>query len=284
MEVEKRKYHLNLKKRDVLVFLHIQKTGGSHFGGQLVTNLNITSPCVCPNTGPKVDACSCITSNKKKWLFSRYSTGWPCGVHADWTELQNCVGKEMDRLEGLHRKRRFHYITILREPVIRYISEWKQVQRIEMTWPSSLFCDGRKASSKEVPSCYTGQKWKNITFENFVGCKSNLAINRQTRMLANLSSVNCYNTTGMSFEERQTKILKSALENLKNMAFFGLTEYQLETQLLFEMTFDIRFKHLFEQHTNTYAENAIYNLTEAQISKIKQLNDLDIKLYEFAKK
>ncbi|XP_052090227.1 heparan-sulfate 6-O-sulfotransferase 3-B-like [Mytilus californianus] len=189
----------------------------------------------------------------------------------------------MDRLEGLHRKRRLHYITILREPVIRYISEWKQVQRIEMTWPSSLFCDGRKASSKEVPSCYNGQKWKNITFENFVGCKSNLAINRQTRMLANLSLVNCYNTTGMSFEERQTKILESALENLKNMAFFGLTEYQLETQLLFEMTFDIRFKHLFEQHNNTYAENAIYNLTEAQISIIKQLNDLDIKLYEFAK-
>ena len=28
---------------------------------------------------------------EKNWLFSRYSTGWKCGLHPDWTELVGCV-------------------------------------------------------------------------------------------------------------------------------------------------------------------------------------------------
>jgi hypothetical protein len=51
-------------------------------------------------------------------------------------------------------------------------------------------------------------------------------------MLANLSKVNCYNGTGMSEELRQRMMLESAIENLKNMSFFGLTEYQRDTQHL----------------------------------------------------
>ena len=32
-----------------------------------------------------------IFSGSKNWLFSRYSTGWKCGLHPDWTELTGCV-------------------------------------------------------------------------------------------------------------------------------------------------------------------------------------------------
>lgn len=35
------------------------------------------------------------------WIFSRYSAGWHCGLHADWTELTACVDGAIDRQEGV---------------------------------------------------------------------------------------------------------------------------------------------------------------------------------------
>jgi hypothetical protein len=50
---------------------------------------------------------------------------------------------------------------------------------------------------------------------------------RQTRMLADLALVGCYNTSYMpSHAERNRVMLASAKRNLAAMAFFGLTEYQ----------------------------------------------------------
>ena len=44
------------------------------------------------------------------WLFSRYSTGWKCGLHADYTELTECLAAgKLDELEDSPSpiKRRF---------------------------------------------------------------------------------------------------------------------------------------------------------------------------------
>lgn len=103
-------------------------------------------------------------------------------------------------------------------------------------------------------------------------------------MLANLSKVNCYNGTGMNDELRQRLLLESAIENLKNMSFFGLTEYQRDTQHLFEDTFHIKFSKDFEQLNRTHSEKAETKVTQEEIDKIKDINALDVKLYEFAKR
>jgi len=97
-------YDLDLEDEDVLVFLHMQKTGGTTFGKHLVKNLDVDQPCECSKG---IKRCNCLTRKQTVWLFSRYSTGWACGLHADWTELKGCVDKEMDKQEGLHRKRRY---------------------------------------------------------------------------------------------------------------------------------------------------------------------------------
>ena len=179
---------------------------------------------------------------------------------------------------------RFHYITILRDPITRYISEWKHVQR-GATWKSArLYCNGHQASLEEVPFCFEGSTWGDVMLEEFLKCKYNLANNRQTRMLANLSKVNCYNGTGMSEELRQRMMLESAIENLKNMSFFGLTEYQKDTQHLFEDTFHIKFSKAFEQYNKTHSKKAENRINDDNIAKIKDLNSLDIKLYDFAKR
>ncbi|KAI4898911.1 hypothetical protein NFI96_005521 [Prochilodus magdalenae] len=78
-----------IKGDDVIVFLHIQKTGGTTFGRHLVQNVRLEVPCDCR---PGQKKCTCYRPNRKEtWLFSRFSTGWSCGLHADWTELTNCV-------------------------------------------------------------------------------------------------------------------------------------------------------------------------------------------------
>lgn len=54
-------------------------------------------------TGKSLDSRS---ENVDSWLFSRFSTGWICGLHADWTELTACVDEELTRAHGSSLKRR----------------------------------------------------------------------------------------------------------------------------------------------------------------------------------
>ncbi|XP_029967096.1 heparan-sulfate 6-O-sulfotransferase 2 [Salarias fasciatus] len=270
----------NIKGDDVIVFLHIQKTGGTTFGRHLVRNMHLERPCEC-HAGQK--RCTCFRPGKTEtWLFSRLSTGWSCGLHADWTELTSCVPSRMDSREApSNLPRNYHYITILRDPVLRYLSEWRHVQR-GATWRASLHvCDGRSPTLSELPSCYSGDDWSGCSLKEFMDCPYNLANNRQTRMLADLSLVGCYNVSTMSEEERWAVILESAKRNLRSMAFFGLTEYQRKTQYLFERTFNLEFIDPFTQLNGTRASSVDVPLDIQH--KIRQLNRYDVEFYEYAR-
>lgn len=177
--------------------------------------------------------------------------------------------------------RNFYYITMLRDPVSRYLSEWKHVQR-GATWKTSLhMCDGRSPTPDELPTCYEGDDWSGVSLQEFMDCSYNLANNRQVRMLADLSLVGCYNLTFMNESERNTILLQSAKNNLKNMAFFGLTEFQRKTQYLFERTFNLKFISPFTQFNVTRASNV--DIGEDVRQRIEELNFLDVQLYEYAK-
>lgn len=99
-----RSVDFEIKGEDVIVFLHIQKTGGTTFGRHLVQNVRLEVPCDCR---PGQKKCTCYRPNRKEtWLFSRFSTGWSCGLHADWTELTNCVPGVLNRKESKTKKLR----------------------------------------------------------------------------------------------------------------------------------------------------------------------------------
>ncbi|XP_047109565.1 heparan-sulfate 6-O-sulfotransferase 2 [Schistocerca piceifrons] len=274
-------FQFDMKAHDVMVFLHIQKTGGTSFGRHLVRDLDLERPCTCQR---KRKRCYCFRPNRKEiWLFSRYSTGWKCGLHADWTELTSCVDSELDKNEGDKVKRRYFYITLLREPISRYLSEFRHVQR-GATWRNSRhWCGGHVATREELPLCYKGDSWKGVTLDQFAACPYNLAANRQTRMLADLALVGCYNMSYMSPVERDRVMLASAKKNLASMAFFGLTEYQKIAQYVFEETFNLRFAVPFEQHNATVSSVTLSMIRQDQLETIRRLNDLDLELYSFAK-
>ena len=103
--------HIDLESNDILVFVHIQKTGGSTFGRNLVKNLDVDPPCQC---FPNKKGCSCRTKNNQLWLFSRYSTGWVCGVHADWTEINDCMEEWFQKHDVKSRKRRRFVLSLIR--------------------------------------------------------------------------------------------------------------------------------------------------------------------------
>lgn len=190
----------------------------------------------------------------------------------------------LDTLEGREAKRRYFYITLLREPISRYLSEFRHVQR-GATWKGSRhMCKGRSASDEELPPCYTDTSWYGVKLDDFADCSSNLASNRQTRMLSDLELVGCYNKTYMPQAERERVLLASAKRNLASMAYFGLTEYQKISQYIFEETFNLRFAVPFEQNNTTVSSLTMSKLSTGQAAKVSSLNSLDIELYSFAKK
>ncbi|XP_034938325.1 heparan-sulfate 6-O-sulfotransferase 1 [Chelonus insularis] len=267
----------DINAHDVIVFLHIQKTGGTLFGKHLVRDLDLQRPCSCQK---KKKRCFCYRPNRdENWLFSRYSTGWKCGLHADWTELTNCVDSELNKIEGEGIKRRYFYITIIRDPVARYLSEFRHVQR-GATWRGARhWCGGNVANIRQ---CYSGPNWQGVTLEEFMECPTNLANNRQTRMLADLSLVGCYNSS-LSSTERDNLMIKSAKRNLKFMPFIMLTEYQKVGQYSFEEIFGMRFAVAFEQHNATLSAATMATLSPDKLEQVRKLNHLDLQLYDFAK-
>ncbi|CAJ0584008.1 unnamed protein product, partial [Mesorhabditis spiculigera] len=279
--VENPQNRFDMKGNDVIVVLHIQKTAGTSFEKFLVKHLDSPYPCDCTSIKKR---CTCLRphSERELWLFSRYSTGWLCGLHADFTELfvAKCVDREMDRKEGTHTKRRLFGATFLRDPFTRIISEYRHVNR-GATWMASRhICMGREPTLDELPSCYDFDiGWDGVTLDEFLDCPHNLAFNRQTRMLADLTKIGCYSNK-LPAAERDRIMLESAKENLRGLAYFGIKEKMEESQFLFQRLFGLRFTKKLSEWSKSKSNNTVVSL--AQMRKIKELNALDWELYEYA--
>ena len=135
-----------------------------------------------------------------------------------------------------------------------------------------------------------------MTLDQFLDCPSNPAGNRQVRMLADLHIANCTEIFDWLTIPEETgdiddvnkryqyiinnPVLKSAMHNLKNMAFFGLEEYQRESEYLFTRTFGYSFRNHFRQ-TKTFSEQVV--ISSKQRERVLDLNRLDLVFYRYAK-
>ena len=93
---------------NTLVSLHIPKTGGKAFDTHVALDIHSDSGpfCNCTVSVPGYTSnqthrlCSCERDNDitNPWFFSQLTVGWPCGVHAGWTDLTlSCVDNELSR-------------------------------------------------------------------------------------------------------------------------------------------------------------------------------------------
>lgn len=278
----------SIKKLDVIVMLQIQNTGATVFLKHLIEDLALDKPCTCRR---KRRLCHCYRPNRKgsSWLFSRYTSGWKCGVHPDWNELTNCVDSALDEEEGKLLKRRYFYITVLRDPVKRFLSEYWNFKRGISTWKSSRHrCGGREITRKELPLCFDEDDISNASLDEYLSCSYNSAINRQARMLSDLALVNCYNFSSMPKEERDLIILSSAKTNLHKMSFFGIAEFPKKSSYMFELTFGMNFLdkdqvlHANGGH-NVERKEFLNSISERVIERIKEVNRLDVELYQYAR-
>lgn len=259
----------NISNDDLIVLLHIQKTGGTTFERHLVQDLIIDPPCICDEGKRR---CNCpryttIMNNSSSlsdytWLVSRFSTGWICGLHPDFSQLKDC----------LNHAGRLYFLTFLRHPLNRFISEFRHVQR-GATWKASKY----HCQFRGTQSCYESQKdWSNATLEEFLGCKHNMAINRQTKMLANYDELTCNNST---YEEN---LLSSAKATVRRLAYFGICDRQRESQLIFEKTFNLKFRRDFRQSEDNKTQVMISKLPGDIVDQIIRVNNLDMRLYDYA--
>ena len=291
--------------RQIIVFIHIQKTGGSSFLAHLTSSMTVDGAPMCTTPSEwlknvlnrKKDFVICPLERNdlanfkdlpEMWLASERTYGWICGVHPFMFEMTPCLRHYLNVKYG-EKKRDFHFITMLRHPVMRYVSEFLHVSR-GAKWFNKHNCDGR-TMDHYMPPCYDGfydgYSWKNVTFDKFTNCPSNWANNRQTIMLANLSSVNCLDTqNSMPRSKRDNLLLENAKANLKKMQFFGLSEYFIESCILFEKQFNVKFdipctqKQTLKLHSATLLRDIWSNRTLHNL--IVHTNNLDMQLHEFA--
>lgn len=280
--------------KHALVFVHIQKTGGSDFDRFLVKNLVIhNNRKACrflseikffskfnPDKNiKKFRKFKCESGNSNKttnhsWYFSRQTFGWSCGLHASLIQLKSCVNYFYPNLDSNNE---IFYFTIIRDPVKRYLSEWKHVWR-GATWIRRF--EKPTCFIKNYTRCFKGNKnWQNVSLNDFMSCEFNLANNRQTRMLSNVQN-GCENIA-------DTIILNQAKENLQKISFFALNEYQYLSQKLFEKMFPkLKLLKNLTQFVNTTADLVLKNLSKKEsenlIKKIQNLNSLDMELYKYA--
>ncbi|KAI6651018.1 Heparan-sulfate 6-O-sulfotransferase 2 [Oopsacas minuta] len=291
------------REDSLLVFLHIQKTGGTVFGIHLLKDIEgFSCPCAL-RSGKKRRHCECYhPGNHQLWYFSRYTRGWICGVHPDYTTLIHCLPNLLERkTEELQQNTltgtvtdkpdvtpNYLYVTLLRDPIHRYLSEYRHT-KLGAKWPlreaqckhGKFYLDAN-VKQQNASNCFPdgAEDWKGVTLDEFMECELNPAANRMAKMLADLTSIKCNEDLLKNKEIVDEMMLQSAKSNLEKFAYFGLTEFQRESQGLFEKTFGISFTKEFEQQETNASK---MNLTSNTEARLQEINYLDMELYRWAK-
>lgn len=122
--------------QDVLVLLHIQKTSGTLWEMHLLKHLYIKR-----NQASSFESVSIYNNKAKRYVpvtnklrkpifWDRYMMRY-CDIHADYSELNNCLMQEYkNRIIALppNYPGIFHFMTFLRDPIHRYASEYEYVK------------------------------------------------------------------------------------------------------------------------------------------------------------
>ena len=91
-----------------IAFIHTQKVGGTYFEQVLISNI-IGKSCQVNefflNSQKNLENCSVIDEKTEPWLLARPTISWPCGTHASFSAIENCLPQWLDQTygKGFHR-------------------------------------------------------------------------------------------------------------------------------------------------------------------------------------
>jgi hypothetical protein len=82
----------------------------------------------CPGTG--------VNSTGDEGLILTWHTefGWACGLHPGLTDLRTCLEKKQLAKNREKKKTKNLFLSMLREPMARFVSEWIHVASTGSTW------------------------------------------------------------------------------------------------------------------------------------------------------
>jgi hypothetical protein len=268
-------------KHDYLVFLHIQGTESDQLEAKLLDNLLVGGYQswirACHSNSSKY-TCTRNGDKGKSWYLS--SSLIRNKLHFDSFPHLNEI-KEVMQSDQAYQ---VNYLTVLRDPVKRFLTEWVRFKHGEANLGANN-CLSNYA--KKCEYIYKG----NATLDEFLMCSANLASNRQTRMLASIDPSLCAylkrsgNTMAKKIED--VKLLESAKHTLNYMSYFALAEEPYYSMKLFEKSYSpaFLFKEINKEPVVDASIDLLYDsLSERQLRKIKEANYLDIELYQHASK
>lgn len=246
------------KEDDVFYFLHIPKTAGTSFISNLENFFDYNRIC--------------------------QDSVWPQLLKRKPNELQNYSLFRGHFGYGLHNflEKKLLYLTMLRNPIKRTISNFEHIR---------IFSKGTNWVDDNFVS-------KNENIIDVLNDDKRFPIfrNEQTRELGLdltelISSENGLKKLGTEnkFQEilstynqpHDNNLLTIAKKSLESFAFFGILEKFEESLLLLFYTFGWR-PNLMKWKMNVMPENKKKQISDKEIELIKNVNDLDLKLYQFA--
>jgi hypothetical protein len=226
--------------KDPIAFVHIPKTAGTAFVEYLMANIGDNSKIAPPFMGDMT-----VTQDER----SPYKLYWG---HYDYYLL-----KETGR--------RFTYITFLRHPLARAISQWKSWSN-----PDNLTEDWIKVMQPyQIEAVRFSQT---ATLEDFIVAKNSYIEGHirdvQTRYLSDLPD--------------RPGMLDSAKRNLETVFhYFGVVERFEDSIQLFRSEFQNALPYAVSAARENRSERPTDDLSPSAMARLRALNMNDFELYEF---